>query len=87
MKNIDFSQMVTAEQQLEERKNAELQAALSARRAAYLAESDPLRLEADYDALSQGLEPDYTNWLASVAAIKARYPLPANAEASGINDA
>jgi len=85
--NIDFSQMITAEQQLEERKNAQLEAAFNARRAAYLAESDPLRLEADYDALSQGLEPDYTEWLASVAAIKARYPLPVSAEASEINEA
>jgi len=40
-----------------------------------------LRLEADYDALSKGLEPNYTAWLASVAAIKARYPLPVSAEA------
>jgi len=85
--NIDFSQMITAEQQLEERKNAELVAALNARRTAYLTESDPLRLEADYDALSQGLEPDYTEWLASVAAIKTRYPLPASAEASATDDA
>jgi hypothetical protein len=85
--NIDFSQMITAEQQQEDRKNAELEAALNARRTAYLTESDPLRLEADYDALSQGLEPDYTTWLASVAAIKARYPLPVSAEASESNEA
>jgi hypothetical protein len=85
--NIDFSQMITAEQQQEDRKNAELEAALNARRTAYLAESDPLRLEADYDALSQGLEPDYTAWLASVAAIKARYPFPVSAEASESNEA
>lgn len=46
------------------------------RRAAYVAESDPLRNEADYDAVVNGTEPDYTAWLAAVAAIKARYPLP-----------
>lgn len=85
--NIDFSQMITAEQQQEDRKKAELEAALNERRTAYLAESDPLRLEADYDALSQGLEPDYSNWVASVAAIKARYPLPVSAEASESNEA
>ena len=85
--NIDFSQMITAEQRQEDRINAELEAALNARRTAYLAESDPLRLEADYDALSQGQEPDYTAWLASVAAIKARYPLPVSADASEINEA
>lgn len=76
MKNIDFSKMVTVEQRQEEERRATLEAVLASRRAAYLAESDPLRLEADYDALSQGLEPNYTAWLASVAAIKARYPLP-----------
>mgnify|MGYP001301195200 CR=1 FL=1 len=46
------------------------------RRAAYVAESDPLKNEADYDALVNGTEPDYSAWLAAVAAIKARYPLP-----------
>ncbi|CRM72826.1 hypothetical protein [Pseudomonas sp. 25 R 14] len=74
--NIDFGQMITAEQRFADEQRAVLDSALASRRAAYLSESDPLRLEADYDALSQGLEPDYTAWLASVAAIKARYPLP-----------
>lgn len=46
------------------------------RRAAYAAESDPLRNEADYDALVAGTEPDYTAWMSAVAAIKDRYPLP-----------
>src|SRR5690554_927741 len=48
----------------------------SLRRAAYVAESDPLRAEADYDALINGTEPNYTAWMAAVEAIKARYPLP-----------
>lgn len=78
--NIDFSQMKTAGQ-LQTAKDQEARdAALASRRSAYLAESDPLRLEADYDALSQGLTPDYTTWLASVAAIKARYPLPVSVD-------
>ena len=47
------------------------------RRAAYVAESDPIKNEADYDALLNGTEPDYTAWIAAVEAIKARYPLPA----------
>ena len=74
--NIDFSQAITVEKRLADEQRAALESALASRRAAYLAESDPLRLEADYDALSQGLEPDYSAWLASVAAIKTRYPLP-----------
>ncbi|WP_439862279.1 hypothetical protein [Pseudomonas sp. MBLB4136] len=46
------------------------------RRAAYKAESDPLKIEAEYDAQIAGSEPDYSAWLAKVAEIKARYPLP-----------
>lgn len=79
--NIDFSQAITVEKRLAEERRAALDSVLASRRAAYLSESDPLRLEADYDALSQGKEPDYTAWLASVAAIKARLPLPDSAEA------
>lgn len=78
--NIDFSKMVTAAEKLVNEGRLEMETALAARRAAYISESDPLRLEADYDALSQGREPDYAAWLASVAAIKARYPLPAAVE-------
>ena len=47
------------------------------RRAAYVAESDPIKNEADYDAQVNGTEPDYTAWMAAVEAIKTRYPLPA----------
>lgn len=49
------------------------------RRAAYIAESDPIKNEADYDALVNGTLPDYTAWKAAVEAIKARYPLPSGA--------
>ncbi|MEV1592641.1 hypothetical protein ABZQ60_16840 [Pseudomonas aeruginosa] len=47
------------------------------RRQAYRTESDPLRLEAEYDAIAAGTEPDLSAWVAAVQAIKARYPLPA----------
>ncbi len=73
---IDYSQVITAEQKRSAEFKASLEGAISQRRSAYVAESDALRLEADYDALSQGLKPDYAAWLASVAAIKAKYPLP-----------
>lgn len=46
------------------------------RRRAYSIESDPIKNEADYDALVNGTAPDYTAWVAAVEAIKARYPLP-----------
>lgn len=46
------------------------------RLSAYTKESDPLKNEAEYDAIVNGVQPDYTLWLAKVAEIKARYPLP-----------
>lgn len=46
------------------------------RRAAYRLESDPLKVEAEYDGQVNGTEPDYSAWLAKVAEIKQRYPLP-----------
>lgn len=79
--NIDFSKMKASDQLLAEKARADLEFSLSNRRAAYVAESDPLRMEADYDALILGLEPDYSAWLASVAAIKARFPLPVSSAA------
>lgn len=75
--NIDFSKMITAEQREADQLRAELDAVYALRRVAYQRESDPLRLEIAYDALSQGLEPDFSPWVASVSAIKALYPLPA----------
>ncbi|MDY1100540.1 hypothetical protein [Pseudomonas aeruginosa] len=47
------------------------------RRQAYRTESDPLRLEAEYDSIATGTAPDLSAWMAAVRAIKARYPLPA----------
>ncbi|WP_339518994.1 hypothetical protein [Pseudomonas proteolytica] len=78
--NIDYSKMKTASHLHAERSAAAMDVAIASRRAAYMTESDPLRLEADYDALSQGQEPDYTAWLESVAAIKERFPLPVDAD-------
>ena len=46
------------------------------RQAAYVAESDPLKNEAEYNAIISGTEPDYSAWLAKVAEIKERFPLP-----------
>ncbi|MDG3618815.1 hypothetical protein L5B92_32070, partial [Pseudomonas aeruginosa] len=39
-------------------------------------ESDPLKTEAEFDAIKAGTEPDYRAWVAKVEEIKARYPLP-----------
>ncbi|ASA32999.1 TPA: hypothetical protein JIR03_17890 [Acinetobacter baumannii] len=59
------------DQQVEQREAIRAQ-----RRQAYRAESDPLRMEAEYDAFAAGTEPDLAAWVAAVQAIKARYPLP-----------
>ncbi|HEJ6478667.1 TPA: hypothetical protein SL884_003507 [Pseudomonas aeruginosa] len=74
--SIDWSQLVTPEQQAEERRRAEYDAAAAARANAYRLESDPLKTEAEFDAIKAGVEPNYSAWVAKVEEIKARYPLP-----------
>lgn len=64
------------EQPAEDAIDQALKFAIILRQEAYRRESDPLRLEAEYDALISGSPPDFNEWAASVAAIKARYPLP-----------
>jgi len=54
-----------------------LEQVYASRSAAYRLESDPLKIEADYDAAISGNEPDYEAWVAKVAEIKLRFPLPA----------
>lgn len=46
------------------------------RRAAYFAESDPLRNEIVFDAWQAGDEPDLQPWVDKVLEIKNRFPLP-----------
>ncbi|WP_447593543.1 hypothetical protein [Aquipseudomonas campi] len=53
---------------------------LTARRAAYATESDHLKVEAEYDALLSGTDPDYAAWIAAVTAIKERYPLETSSD-------
>ncbi|MER0830778.1 hypothetical protein AAA528_00840 [Pseudomonas aeruginosa] len=55
---------------------AEYDAAAAARANAYRLESDPLKTEAEFDAIKAGVEPDYSAWIAKVEEIKARFPLP-----------
>ncbi|HCF5874999.1 hypothetical protein ACM71I_26345 [Pseudomonas aeruginosa] len=74
--SIDWSKLVTPEQQAEDRRQAEYDAAVAARADAYRLESDPLKTEAEFDAIKAGVEPDYSAWVAKVEEIKARYPLP-----------
>ncbi|HCL4399837.1 TPA: hypothetical protein N2D31_005215 [Pseudomonas aeruginosa] len=73
---IDWSKLKTAEQQAQERWQAECDAAAAARANAYRLESDPLKTEAEFDAIKAGTEPDYRAWVAKVEEIKARFPLP-----------
>ncbi|NWA68006.1 hypothetical protein [Pseudomonas reactans] len=77
---IDFGKIITAGDKQLAADKAAREGAVALRRAAYQAESDPLRFELEYDARVKGVEPDYSAWLISVATIKARFPLPASAE-------
>ena len=52
------------------------QEVLNKRSAAYKTESDPLKIEAEYDAMKNGTTPDYSKWVAKVSEIKSRYPFP-----------
>ncbi|EOT7485414.1 TPA: hypothetical protein L3947_000706 [Pseudomonas aeruginosa] len=73
---IDWSKLKTAEQQAQERWQAEYDAATAARANAYRLESDPLKTEAEFDAIKAGVEPDYSAWVAKVDEIRVRFPLP-----------
>ncbi|MFU5513050.1 hypothetical protein ACM7V7_13435 [Pseudomonas aeruginosa] len=73
---IDWSKVKTAEQQEQERWQAEHDAIVAERANAYRLESDPLKTEAEFDAIKAGTEPDYSAWVAKVEEIKARYPRP-----------
>jgi hypothetical protein len=44
------------------------------RRVAYASEADPLKLEAEADAIESGKEPDYSKWMQKRAEIKHRIP-------------
>lgn len=65
---IDWGKKVNANDE-------EIAAAVSSRVGAYRAESDPLKMEAEYEAAITGSAPDYTLWIAKVKEIKARHPL------------
>ncbi|MBW5465765.1 hypothetical protein GOY11_32015 [Pseudomonas aeruginosa] len=73
---IDWSKVKTAEQQAQERWQAEYDAAAMARANAYRLESDPLTTDVDFDAIKAGVESDYSAWVAKVEEIQYRYPLP-----------
>ncbi|HBP6379955.1 TPA: hypothetical protein L6A07_32815, partial [Pseudomonas aeruginosa] len=61
---IDWSKVITAEQQVQQRQKAEHDAVIVARACAYRTESDPLKTEAEFDAIKAGTEPDYSGWIA-----------------------
>lgn len=53
-----------------------LEQVLMLRQAAYAVESDPLKNEAEFNAIKGGTKPDYSAWLAKVEEIKQRLPKP-----------
>lgn len=73
---IDWSKLKKADEVAEAAWQQQRDAVASQRLAAYRAESDQLKIEADYDAITGGLTPDYTAWITKVKEIKARWPMP-----------
>lgn len=73
---LDLTFLQTDEQKALAAHEQAVDNALNARRAAYVAESDPLRNELIYDAIAAGREVDLKPWLAKVKEIKERFPLP-----------
>lgn len=73
---LDLTFLQTAEQKALAAREQAVDNALNGRRAAYVAESDPLRNELIYDAIAAGQEVDLKPWLAKVKEIKERFPLP-----------
>ncbi len=73
---LDFSKMITAEEKANKQYEDAVQQAIQQRKAAYLAESDHLKTEAEYDASVAGVAVDYSAWHAAVQAIKDRFPMP-----------
>ncbi|WP_326901441.1 hypothetical protein P8F81_03510 [Kosakonia cowanii] len=73
---IDWTKLKKADEIAETAWQQQRDAVASQRLAAYRAESDQLKTEADYNAIADGVAPDYTAWIAKVKEIKARYPMP-----------
>lgn len=73
---IDWAQMQTQSEREHAAAVTAYESAVAARRSAYTVEADPLRLAAEYDAIASGQPLDLTPWVAVVAAIKQRIPLP-----------
>ncbi|WP_221621059.1 hypothetical protein, partial [Cronobacter sakazakii] len=75
-KVIDWTKLNKAKDVSDAEYQMKREAVLSQRLAAYRAESDHMKIEADYDAAINGEVPDYSGWVAKVKDIKERYPLP-----------
>ena len=63
-------------QTTEEIKKEKYDTWLTNRQSAYKTESDPLKIEAEFDAFKNNTDPDYTEWINKVNEIKARFPFP-----------
>lgn len=74
--SIDFSMVKTSSQIELDRYNEAVKSVKSERKSAYREESDGLKFQAEYDALIEGRDVDYTEWREKVSEIKDRIPLP-----------
>lgn len=57
-------------------KELELQYILNQRQQAYFSEADPLKAEAEYDAIINKKEPNYSKWIAKQKEIRNKFPKP-----------
>ena len=74
--NIQWDKYVSPAKAAAEVRDQALVSAQAKRLLAYREESDPLKTEAEFDAITVGVEPDDGAWIAKVADIKSRYPMP-----------
>ena len=78
--SIDFSMVKTSAQIEMDKHNEAVNSVKSERKNAYRQEADGLKFQAEYEALLEGVDVDYSEWMAKVAEIKLRLPFPVSPE-------
>ena len=71
--NIQWDKYVSPAKAAADVRDQALASVQAKRLLAYREESNPLKTEAEFDAIKAGVEPDYGAW---VEEIKSRYPMP-----------
>ena len=74
--NIQWDKYVSPAKAAADVRDQALASVQAKRLLAYREESNPLKTEAEFDAIKAGVEPDYGAWIAKVEEVKSRYPMP-----------